>query len=540
MLHSPSCTACVIFLVLLVSPLNAQHGEHGAGTGSAAGAEEAVPLYDNLGDFSRTITTASPEAQRYFDQGMRLTFGFAHGEAALAFRESARLDPGCAMCWWGVAWASGPHINNARRDSASLVQAHAAAQQARRLRRSADPVERALIDAMAVRYSRVPRAATRTRLDRAYARAMHDVVRRFPHDLDAGTLYGESLMVLRAWDYWTADGEPQPGTPTMLAALESVLARDIAHPGACHLYIHAVEASRAPERAVACAELLEDAIPGVSHVAHMPAHVLVHVGRWGDAVRGNQKARMADLEAREGRAVAVYPTHNLHMLLFAASYDGQSAVALQAARDLARESPNSAFFQHMVMARFGRWSELRETEAPDAAYPLGIWRYARGLALLRTGEPDSARAYRDALAEQRDTTSESARFRGHMRRDLFGIAHAILAGEIAAAAGEHEEAVRALRDGVALEDGLIYDEPEPWLVPVRQALGMVLLDAGRAAEAEAAFREELQRHPENGWSLSGLERSLRAQGRETEAEEVRERQERAWQRSDVRLAGARF
>jgi tetratricopeptide (TPR) repeat protein len=318
-----------------------------------------------------------------------------------------------------------------------------------------------------------------------------------------------------------------------MAALESVLERDIAHPGACHLYIHAVEASRDPGRAVACAELLEDAIPGVSHIPHMPAHVLVHVGRWGDAVRGNQKARMADVEARKGRGVAVYPTHNLHMLLFAASYDGQSAVALQAARDLARESPNSAFFLHKVMARFGRWAELLETEAPDAAYPLGVWRYARGLALLRTGEPDSARAYRDALAEQRDTTSETARFRAHLRRDLLGIAHAILAGEIAAAAGEHDEAVRVLRDGVATEDGLIYDEPEPWLVPVRQVLGMVLLVASRAAEAEAVFRDKLRRHPENGWSLLGLERSLREQGREEEAEEVQRRRGRAWQRADV-------
>jgi hypothetical protein len=538
MTYIRSCCTSALGLILLAAPLAAQHGEHASADASSAA--EAVRLYDNLGSFTRPITTASPQAQRYFDQGVRLAFGFAHGEAVRSFRESARLDPGCAMCWWGVAWASGPHINDARRDSATLARAFEAAGEARRLRRNATEVERALIDAMATRYARVPTGANRTRLDSAYARAMHDVVRRFPHDLDAGTLYGESLMVLRAWDYWAADGEPQPGTTTMLAALESVLARDIAHPGACHLYVHAVEASRDPGRAVACAELLEDAIPGVSHIAHMPAHVLVHVGRWGDAVRGNQKARMADLEAREGRAVAVYPTHNLHMLLFAASYDGQSAVALQAARDLARESPNSAFFQHKVMARFGRWTELLETPEPTAAYPLGIWRFARGLALLRTGQADSARAYRDALATQRDTTPETARFRGHLRRDLLGIAHAILAGEIAAAAGDHDEAVQALRAGVALEDGLIYDEPEPWIVPVRQVLGEVLLDAGRAGEAETAFREELRRHPENGWSLIGLERGLRAQGRAGEAEEVRQRRERAWQRADVRLVGARY
>jgi tetratricopeptide (TPR) repeat protein len=534
-----SCLWSALAVILLAAPLHAQHGEHATADASATAA--GVPLHDNLGRFARPITTGSELAQRYFDQGMRLAFGFAHGEAVRSFREAARLDPQCAMCWWGVAWASGPHINDPGRDRESLVQAYEAAQQARRLRRGASAVERALIDAIAVRYARVPTERDRARLDRAYASAMQEAVRRHPDDLDAATLLGESLMVLSAWNYWGKEGEPLPGTPELIAALEGVLARDIGHPGACHLYVHAVEASRDPGRAVPCAEPLEDAIPGVSHVAHMPAHVLVHVGRWGDAVRGNQKARMADVEARGGGAVAVYPTHNLHMLLFAASFDGQSAVALQAARDLARESSGSAFFRYLVKARFGRWAELREmTEAPTAAYPLGLWRYARGLALLRTGEPDSARAYRDELAAQRDSTPEEARFRRHPRRDLLGIAHGILAGEIAAAAGEHDEASRLLRAAAQIEDGLAYDEPEPWLVPVRQVLGMVLLEAGRAAEAEAAFREELRRHPENGWSLDGLERSLRRQGREADAAEVRRRRERAWERADVRLVGARF
>jgi tetratricopeptide (TPR) repeat protein len=531
--------ASVLVLLLAAAPAGAQHGEH-ASHGAASGAEGA-PLYESLGTFGRPIGTSSELAQRYFDQGMRLTFGFAHGDAVRSFREAARLDPNCAICWWGVAWASGPHINDARRDSASLAQAFDAIQDARRLRRGANPVEQALIDAMAARYARVPTQRNRSRLDSAYARAMGQVVRRHPDDLDAATLYGESLMVLSAWNYWMVDGEPQPGTAAMLGVLESVLARDLGHPGACHLYVHAVEASRDPGRAVPCAELLEDAIPGVSHIPHMPAHVLVRVGRYGDAVRGNQRARMADLEAREGRAVAVYPTHNLHMLLFAASYDGQSAVAMQAARDLALESANSAFFQYLVLARFGRWSELvRMSQAPEAAYPLGLWRYARGLALLRTGEADSARTYREALAAQLDTTPATATFRGHPHRSLLGMAHAILAAEIAAAAGEHDEAVGVLRAALPLEDGLRYDEPEPWLVPLRQVLGMVLLEAGRPGEAEAIFREELQRHPENGWSLHGLEQSLRAQGRGGEADAVKQRVERAWARADVRLRGARY
>jgi tetratricopeptide (TPR) repeat protein len=521
--------------IWLPLPLAAQHGDHGAHAAPASDAR--MPLFDNLGVYTRAITTSAPLAQQYFDQGMRLAVGFAHTEAVRSFRQAAALDAECAMCWWGVAWASGPHINSPRRDSLSLSAGYEAVQEARRLRRHASEVEQALIDALLTRYARVPTQANRPGLDSAYARAMADVVRRFPADLDAGTFYGEALMVLRAWDYWTREGEPQPGTPELLAALESVLARDIKHPGACHLYIHAVEASPDPGRAVPCAELLEDAIPGVSHIPHMPAHVLVHVGRWGDAVRGNQKARMADREAAHDRAVAVYAMHNLHMLVFAASFDGQSAVALQAARDMARESPGNVRFLVEVKARFARWRELLAmTDAPTATLPLTSWRYARGLAHLRTGEPDSARAYLALLREQFDTTSATA----GTRRNLVGIAHGILAGELAAAEGDHPEAERWLRAAIEFDDALGYNEPEPWLLPPRQVLGAILLEAGSAAAAEQAFRENLRQHPENGWALAGLEESLRAQARTAEAEEVRRRLERAWQRADVRLEGARY
>ncbi|CAN5766386.1 hypothetical protein BH23GEM8_BH23GEM8_14870 [soil metagenome] len=530
----------LIFASLITAvPLAAQHGEHGADPIDAVSGE--VPLRTNLGIHSRAVSTGSSLAQRYFDQGMRLTYGFGHEEAARSFREAVRLDPRCAMCQWGLAWSLGPYINGPQRDSTSLSEAYVAIQAARRLRSGAGDVERALIDAMAVRYARVPREAQLSRLDSAYARAMHEVVRRHPHDLDAATLYGESLMVLRPWNYWTPDGESQPGTLQILAVLESVLARDIRHPGSCHLYVHAVEASPDPGRAAACAELLEDAIPGASHVPHMPAHVFMRIGRYGDAVRGNQKARMADLEARDGLAVAIYPTHNLHMLLFAASYDGQSAVAIGAANDLAREAPQSGFFRMLVLARFGRWSELLEMEEiPDQSYARGLWHYGRGLAHLRTGEADSARAHRDSLSVQIDSTPETATYRGHLHRHLLGMARGILAGEIAAAAGEYDEAAIVLRAAVAIEDSLRYDEPEPWIVPVRQVLGSILLQSGRAPEAEQVFRAELRVHPENGWSLSGLERALRAQGREGEASEVGRRFERSWRRADVRIRGARY
>jgi tetratricopeptide (TPR) repeat protein len=527
----------VLVTLIAVSPLSAQHGEHAA----TPPASDEVPLLTNLGVHSRAAGTSASLGQRYFDQGVRLTYGFGHEEAARSFREAIRLDPACAMCQWGLAWSLGPYINGPRRDSTSLSEAYDAIQAARRLRSGASEVDRALIDAMAIRYVRVPRGDQRARLDSAYARAMHEVVRRHPHDLDAATLYGEAMMVLRPWNYWTPDGESQPGTQQILAVLESVLARDIRHPGACHLYIHAVEASPDPGRAAACAELLEDAIPGASHVPHMPAHVFMRIGRYGDAVRGNQKARMADLEAREGLAVAIYPTHNLHMLLFAASYDGQSAVAIGAANDLAREAPGSAFFRTLVLARFGRWAELLEmSEAPDPSYARGLWHYGRGLALLRTGDADSARAHRDALTLQLDTTPETATYRGHRHRHLLGMAYGILAGEIAAAAGAYDEAARVLRAAVAIEDSLRYDEPEPWIVPVRQVLGSILLEGGRAPDAEQVFRAELRIHPENGWSLAGLEQALRAQGREAEASEVRRRFDLAWARADVRIRHARY
>lgn len=527
-------------LLCAAGPAAAQH-DHGQAAVAAHG--DSVPLFDGLGDQSRSITTRVPEAQRYFDQGLRLTYGFGHDESVKSFREALRRDPSCALCAWGVAWSLGPYIN-AGRDSAKIVEAYAAIQQARQLakaRDAASDVERALIDAMAVRYEKTPVLERQAGLDSAYADAMRDVVRRFPHDLDAGTLLGEALMVLRPWDHWTRDGRPQPGTEEVLEVLESVLGRDLGHPGACHLYIHAVEASPEPERAEPCAELLGDAIPTASHVPHMPSHIWMRIGRYGDGVRANQKAWHADLMAVRGRGVQIYPTHNLHMLLFAASYDGQSAVAWQAARDLARISEASAFYEALVLARFGRWDDLLDLhEAPDDAFRRGLWRHARGLALLRTGSTDSARAQLAGVDSARAAAGDSLRFRGHLQSDLLGIAHAILGGEIAAAEGRHGEAVRILRAALPLEDELEYDEPEPWILPVRHVLGAVLLEAGDAAGAETAYREELRDHRENGWSLFGLAQALRAQGRMSEAEEVEARFERAWARADAWIIGSRF
>lgn len=532
--------AALLALLAAASPLAAQH-DHG--TSPATPASDSVPLYDMLGTQSRTVTTAVPEAQRYFDQALRLTYGFGHNESVKSFREALRRDPACAMCAWGVAWSLGPYIN-AGRDSTKIAEAYVAIQDAKRLARprdAASDVERALIDAMAVRYEKTPDMESQAPLDSAYADAMREVVRRFPFDLDAGTLLGEALMVLRPWDHWTKDGRPQPGTEEVLEVLESVLGRDLGHPGACHLYIHAVEASLEPERAEPCAELLGTAIPAASHVPHMPSHIWMRIGRYGDGVRANQRAWHADQMAVRGRGVQIYPTHNLHMLLFAASYDGQSAVAWQAARDLARISAPTSFYEPLVLVRFGRWDELLElTETPDTLLLEGLWNHARGMALLKTGEADSARAQLALLDRERTAAGDSLRFRGHLQSDLLGIARAILAGEIAAADGRFDEAVRELREALPLEDELEYDEPEPWILPVRHVLGAVLLEAGRPGEAEQAYREELGDHRENGWSLFGLAQALRAQGRAAEAAEVEARFERAWARSDAWIWGSRY
>jgi tetratricopeptide (TPR) repeat protein len=531
----------VLLLACATAPLAAQHADHG--TGAAAATRDSVPLYDSLGTLSRRISTTSPTAQTYFDQGLRLTYGFGHDESVHSFREALRQDPSCAMCAWGVAWALGPYIN-AGRDSAKVAEAWLAIQDAKRLARPAGAVtdvERALIEAMAVRYEKEPVEERGVRLDSAYADAMRDVVRRFPYDLDAGTLFGEALMVLRPWDHWTRDGRPQPGTEEVLAVLESVLARNIGHPGACHLYIHAVEASTQPERAEPCAELLGTAIPAASHVPHMPSHIWMRIGRYGDGVRANQRAWHADQMAVRGRGVQIYPTHNLHMLLFAASFDGQSAVAWQAARDLARISEASSHYVPLVLARFGRWQDLLDLhELPEQEFRRGMWLHARGLALLRTGQPDSAKTYLADLDALAAATPDTLYFRGHPRRDLYAIARAILAGEIAASEARFDDAVRELEAAIPIEDGLEYDEPEPWIMPVRHVLGAVLLEAGRAVEAEAVYRAALRDHRENGWSLLGLAQALDAQGSTAEAEEVRQRFETAWQRADVWVWASRY
>jgi tetratricopeptide (TPR) repeat protein len=515
------------------------------------------PLFDNLGTHSRKITTASPQAQAYFDQGLRLVYGFNHAEAQRAFREAARLDGGCAMCFWGIALTYGSNYNSptdARREQGAWE----AIQTARKLAATATPRERAIIEALAVRHSADPKA-DRAALDRAYADAMRQVAREYPGDPDAATFFADALMNLRPWQLWTRDGKPEPGTEEIVATLERVLAANPDHPGALHLYIHAVEAGPEPERGAAAADRLGPLMPGAGHLVHMPSHIYYRVGRYADAVTANERAVAADRAyfavstPSEAYRMGYYP-HNLDFIWIAASMEGRSADTVRAARELAAASPAEMARQMsdmemgpaaplFALARFGRWEEILREPAPDPALPYvtGAWRYARGLAFAATGRPEQARAELAELNKIALTVSPDRTIGSFFKTaDMLRLASEVLAGEIAARSGDTATAVRHLSAAVQMQDGHWFTEPPPWYFPVRQSLGAALLQGGRAAEAEDVYREDLLRNPNNGWSLFGLAQALRAQDKDAEASIVELRWERAWSRADVPLRASRF
>jgi tetratricopeptide (TPR) repeat protein len=514
-----------------------------------------VPLYDNLGTHSYAISTDVPLAQRYFDQGLRLYYAFNHAEAIRAFDAAARLDPTCAMCSWGSALAYGPNINLPM-DSASGAAAYAALQKARAAARHATPREEALINALAERYAPVP-PPDRAALDSAYARGMRQVVERYPDDVEARTLYAEALMNLSPWSYWNRDGSPRPDTPELLKHLERALGANADHPGANHLYIHAVEEVD-PWRAVPMAERLAGLMPGAGHLVHMPGHIYIRVGRYADAIRANEHAVHADESYIQDQkpafgayTVGYYP-HNYDFLAFAASMIGRSQQAIGAAEKIASLAPEEmlrvpgmTFLQHhltrhlQLKVRFGRWDDILAVSAPaeDLPHARAMWHYGRGRALAARGDAQSAAAELarvKSAAEDPGLAEQPLEF--NSSGAILGIAAEVLAGHIAAARQQYDQAIVHLREAARHEDELVYGEPPEWTIPVRQELGAVLLQAGRDAEAEQAYREDLRRFPENGWSLHGLARALRAQGRASEANSVMERFRRMWDSADVQLA----
>jgi tetratricopeptide (TPR) repeat protein len=519
-------------------------------TAALAGPGEALH-FGAHGARHHTITTSSAAAQSWFNQGLTLCYGFNHAEAIRSFEQAAQEDPDCPMAQWGIAYAWGPHINNPAMDEQANAAARAAADRAMALRQRATPTERALIEALDRRYAQ-PVPEDRAPLDRAYADAMRAVWQARRDDPDVGALFAESLMNLRPWDLWTADGKMQPGTDEIIATLESVLAMEPLHPAANHFYIHTMEASPTPEKALPAADRLRELVPWAGHLVHMPAHIDIRLGRYTAAATANQKAIAADLAyvekaGREG-FYTIYRAHNYHFLAYAAMFDGRRDLALEAAREMVREIPLEivrAFpdfldgfpaVPYHVMVRFGMWDEMLAEPQPPLDLPVmqAMWRYGRTMALSSLGRVEEAATEFAALQAASEAVPESRFMGNNPSREILAVGLPLAEGELEYRRGRHDRAFALLREAVARDEALRYDEPWGWMQPVRHALGALLLEQGRVAEAEAVYREDLARHPDNGWALTGLAECLERRGGKDEAAEARTRVATAWALADER------
>ena len=539
-------------------------GRVAGGAGCAVpetGSDRAVaePRFEGTGPHTRPIATSSADAQAYFDQGLAFVHAFNHDEAIRSFRWAVELDPECAMARWGVAYANGPHINNPVVPAEREAEAFASVEEAVRLAAGLeDGADRALIEALATRYAS-PQPEDRAPLDRAYADAMADVYRRFPDDGDVGALYAEALMDLHPWDLYEQDQTAKRWTPEVVGLLEDVLAKHPDHPLAIHLYIHAVEGSSEPGRAMAAADRLRDLTPGLGHLVHMPSHIDVRTGRWKEAVVANTKAIAADTAYRAAAPVPpdfyrLYMSHNHHMRAFAAMMTGRSADSITWIRALVADIPED-WLEHNalwadgfiampyeVLIRFGKWNEILEEPEPAAYLPFtrAMRHAARAVALGVLDRTDEARVEQAAFLEACDAVPEDAPFGNNMAHDLLDIADRLIEGEVSYREGQAKDAIAALREAAVLEAALRYDEPPSWIQPIRHALGATLLQEGRFAEAEQAYREDLETWPENGWSLYGLARALELQGIQDEAAVVQARFEEVWSDADVELHSSCF
>lgn len=519
-------------------------------TAALAGPGEALH-FGAHGARHYTITTSSAEAQSWFNQGLTLCYGFNHAEAIRSFEQAAQEDPDCPMAQWGIAYAWGPHINNPAMDEQANAAARTAADRAMALRQRATPTERALIEALDRRYAQ-PVPEDRAPLDRAYADAMRAVWQARRDDPDVGALFAESLMNLRPWDLWTADGKMQPGTDEIIATLESVLAMEPLHPAANHFYIHTMEASPTPEKALPAADRLRVLVPWAGHLVHMPAHIDIRLGRYTAAATANEKAIAADLAyvekaGREG-FYTIYRAHNYHFLAYAAMFDGRRDLALEAAHDMVREIPLEivrAFpdfldgfpaVPYHVMVRFGMWDEMLAEPQPPLDLPVmqAMWRYGRTMALSSLGRVDEAATEFAALQAASEAVPESRFMGNNPSREILAVGLPLAEGELEYRRGRHDRAFALLREAAARDEALRYDEPWGWMQPVRHALGALLLEQGRVAEAEAVYREDLARHPDNGWALTGLAECLERRGGKDEAAKARARVATAWALADER------
>lgn len=516
-------------------------------------------LFEGLGDFHRPVTTSSPEAQRYFDQGMRLLWAFNHDESTRSFAKAAEIDPTCAACFWGVALTVGPNYNLPATGEPRAKVAWEALHEAEESAAHVSPVEQALITALAGRYP-TPRPGVPSEAPAvlgAYASAMRDVAERFPEDLDVQTLCAEAAMNVNAWKLWTADGRPAPGTLAIEARLESVLRRDPGHPGANHYYVHVMEASREPGRALPSAQRLRGMAPASGHLDHMPAHIFQRVGRYEEAAEANRRGVAAD---RAYFAVTsppdyyeMYLAHNYSFLAFSAAMEGRKAETLAAVQSLVQtvsvdtmlamgDSGWSLTPQYAALLRFGLWDEMIALLAPDprAQGLTAGYLYGRGVALAARGRIEEAKGVLGELERLAAAAPADSAAGFNTLHDALAVAQPIVAARIAASAGRGEEAIRLLEQAVAAEDRLAYNEPSDWFFPARHLLGAQLLESGQAARAERVYRDDLERNPDNGWALWGLAAALKAQGRARDAAHEARELETAWRHADIRLPGSAF
>ncbi|MGB1959294.1 MAG: tetratricopeptide repeat protein, partial [Luminiphilus sp.] len=516
-----------------------------------------APLFEGMGDYHMPITTADPDAQRYFDQGMVLAFGFNHAESIRSFRAAQTLDPTCAMCFWGEALATGPNINvtsngKAIMSPAERTDARAAIDQALALTDGVTPKERDWIQALDQRYD--GQADTpRDPLDRAWADALAEMAARYPDDTTVASVYAEALMNTMPWDYWGPNGEAKPDTQAVIASLEAVMEADPGHPLALHLYIHALEASSNAAKAEAAADRLANLVPGSGHLVHMPSHIYFRVGRYQDSALANIRAAEVD-EAyiaqcnAQGFYPALYYPHNIHFLWASATMQGQSALSLDSARrvvanvrvEQVEQFPTIQFFRTVPMlslVRFAKWEEILAEPEPyePFAFARAIWHYGRGVAHAALGDAEAALIELAAIEALEPQVDEIFMGNVYPARDLLEIAKSLLRGEMAYRDGDAANAVLAFEEAVTLQDALPYTEPPFWYYPTRQSLGAALLASDRVAEAQAIFEADLEQYPMNGWSMFGLAEALRRQGDEAGAEQITARFETVWQFADVEL-----
>jgi len=515
------------------------------------------PPYYDIGAVHRKVSASSPEAQLWFDRGLALTYGFNHEEAITCFERAARLDPRCAMAYWGKAYALGPNYNNMQMTPEAARAAYEALQKGLAEKEHCTAVERDLLVALEARYPS-PELTDRAPLESAYADAMRKVHAAHPDDADVAALTAESVMMLRPWKLWSPDGTPAPEIPEIRSLLEGGLSRWPRHPELCHLYIHTMEAGPEAVVALPAAQTLETLTPGLGHLVHMPSHIYTWTGRYADVVRVNLAAVKADQayveHAGRDNFYTLYRLHNYHFVAYGAMFEGQRNLALSYARDLVHEIPEPLLVKmvdlldvfvatpYHVMVRFGMWQEI--LDEPEPAEQLlaarTVWHYARGIALASQRRVDEALAEQQAFEQAKEAVPESRLLFNNPVKEILRVAENVLAGEIEYRRGNFDQAFALLREAARLDAALNYDEPWGWMEPAAHALGALLTEQGRYEEALEVYRANLARYPENGWALHGLAECLEGLGRASEAAVARQRFEKAWARADVTIPGSCF